>query len=139
MANWILLRMRFYKPLFLVTQKKNHSFINEKWKISVKVLQNSPDENETQKIDTTTTNVRRNRVNWLIGLRIMWSRVETSLRMPRNKFIKLPCMRKKRERSEKIIAKYFSSLISFYQPNQSFRTFITIFLLPHIVSACIHK
>lgn len=52
-----------------------------------------------------------NRENWWIELRIMWRRARTLLRMQRRKFIRLPCMRRKRGRSDKNMQNNFFFII----------------------------
>lgn len=58
------------------------------------------------KVYPTTTPKRSNvslekrRENWWTGLRTMWSKAGTTLRMPRRNFILLTCMRRRRERLE---------------------------------------
>ena len=47
-----------------------------------------------------TASLDNRRENWWIGLRTMWNRAGTTLRMPRRNFIPLTCMRRRRERSE---------------------------------------
>jgi len=79
---------------------------------------------------TTTTNtqhrqiVDQNRVNWWTGLRTMWKRAETTLRTPRKKFIRLQCMRRRRERLEIILSKPFRSLsVSSFHLSRRFPSF----------------
>lgn len=66
--------------------------------------------------NTTSTSTKRpplesHRGNWLIGLRTMWSRVKTTLKVRRRNFTKLTCMRRRRERSEKVLTFLHLSLL----------------------------
>lgn len=51
-------------------------------------------------LSSTPSSIDNRRESWWIGLRRMWSRAGTSLRMRRRNFTKLTCMRRRRERLE---------------------------------------
>lgn len=89
---------------------------------STKVRSTTP----THAAAAISTPIDHHRANWWIGLRTMWSRAGTSLRMRKRNFIPLTCMRRKRERLDTPKAKFlfFSSsqlpvagLFSIINPN----------------------